>query len=546
MISEVNNCSEFPPLLPVCYDEMFKEQVAFFYFHLTRKDSSDVLELSKKLTDVLMLLKNQMDVHGKTDTLLLYLELFYRMLGQTRDILFGKGEQELSFMMILCFYEVFPILAIYAVHRFVQPVNGFVPFGSWRDIKYLCEYIRLHSKKRENHELIHICIRLMNSQLKRDLETWKFSVFAGSRNHISNVAKWIPREKKKFDWLFDMLVIDWIKINMPHYFKNISTSWIPAFTKSKGIYRKKIAGLNKLLDTTEIKQCSQKIDELKPSSVSCYATLKQPWLLEMDSFKKYFDLPNFSRRVGCANFYPVSIFVKRAVSLIGSAVDSYDFLLLNKQWSWFSNSISKHGFENTLPVIDVSFSIQKNDSEAFYYAIGYAILIAERSSFGKKIMAVDHNSTWINLESCSSFVHMIETIFTNLKSNSNTIMNVNDAFDTIMLSLTLTKCTKRFIDKSTLIFFSDFLQYKSKRSLSRFPNIVFWNLGKYKIGELPCGIYHKTLVYSGVGNGILKGLPDLLENSKIGGKCTMFENILTILKNSRYDILSNYLRDLQK
>ena len=548
MICETYNNSEFPVLQTICYDELFKEKIAYFYFHLTRKDLPNVLELSKNLTDTLLLLKKQMTIQGKTYTLISYLELFYRMIGQTRDILFGKGEQELAFMMIFCFYEVFPTLAIFAVHRFVQPVDKLVPYGSWRDIKYLCEYIRLHSKKRENHELINICIRLMNSQLKKDLETWKFSVFAGSRKHISNIAKWIPREKKKFGWLFDMLVIDWMKTNMPHYFNNISDSWIPAFVKSKGIYRKKIAGLNKSLDTTEIKQCSQKLDELNPSSVSCYTTLKQPWLLRQDSFKKYFESSeSFSDET--SNFYPVSIFIKRAISLIGSPIDSYDSQLLNKQWIWFSNTISKVGFGKTLPVIDVSFSMQQNDSDAFYYAIGYAILIAERSSFGEKIMAVDHQATWINLESCSSFVNMVETVFIELKSKSNTNMNLSDALDTIRLAITLTKCSKRFVDKITLIFVSDFSNSTVRfpvRFPVRFQNIVFWNVGKYKIGELPCGIRDKTLIYSGIGNGVLKGLPKLLENLKIGDKCTMFKNISSILKNSRYDILGNYLRNLQK
>ena len=551
MISETFEEADFPSMQPIHFHNYFREQIAFFYFHLTRKETKDVLELSKKLTDVLQILKKHLLVAVGIDDWLPYLELFYRMLGQTRDILSGKGEHELSFMMVLCFYEVFPTLAIYAVHRFVQQLDEFIPYGSWRDIKYLCEYIRQNSVKKENHELIHICVRLMNSQLKKDLESWTFSVYAGSRKHISNVAKWIPREKKHFSWLFDMLVIDWMKTTTPYYFNNVSNSWIGAYTKSKGIYRKKVAFLNKALDTTEIKLCSRRFHEIIPSNVSCYTTIKQPWLLGLDSFKQYFDNNStMSLHIGrniinsldgsASNFYPVSVFVKQAVSLIGNPLDNHNVQLLNKQWIGFSYTILKHGFENMLPIIDVSFSMQQSDSDAFYTAIGFAILIAERSSFGKRIMAVDHQATCINLESCYSFINIIETVFDNLKSNSNTNMNINDAIDVILLSLTLTNSTKRFIEKSTLIIFSDFSQAKSVR----FPNIVFWNLAKYNIRGLPCGIHDKLAIYSGIGNGVLKGLPNFLENYRIG-KNTMFENVSCILNNSRYDILGNYLRDLQ-
>jgi hypothetical protein len=204
---DIDDENHFPILKTFDFHRFFKDQLVFFYFNLFKKfDTKNVLELSKKLSDVLQLLKNNLE---KDPVFIEYLVLFYRMIGHTRDIYFGKGEHDISYMFLMVFYDNFPVLAIYAMHRFVQPDDNLnIPYGSWRDIKYLCDYIRKNSPKKENHGLIQYCIELMNSQLKKDYETWRFSIHARSRNHISNVSKWIPREHKKFHWLFNMLVLD--------------------------------------------------------------------------------------------------------------------------------------------------------------------------------------------------------------------------------------------------------------------------------------------------------------------------------------------------
>jgi hypothetical protein len=44
-----------------------------------------------------------------------YLIILYKMIGYTRDIIDGKGEYELSYMMILTWYEVYPELALFAI-----------------------------------------------------------------------------------------------------------------------------------------------------------------------------------------------------------------------------------------------------------------------------------------------------------------------------------------------------------------------------------------------------------------------------------------------
>lgn len=542
---------DFPLLEPIENDVYFKEQISYFYFNLTRKDSvADVLELSKKLVAILRTIKEKITPDGVS---IHYLELFYRMLAQTRDISNGKGEHELSYMMILAFYEVFPTLAIYAVYRFCKPIecdgSVTIALGSWRDIKYLCNHIRLYSSKRENHELIKICIELMNSQLKTDLESWKFSVNAGSRKHISNVAKWIPREKKKFNWLFEMLVINWIKTNKSYMFANTTDSWISALTKAKRIYRKKVAFLNKILDTTEIKQCSQTTEEIYPKNLNCYSTMKNRSLIYTSIMKGN---NSFTQNtIPNSNHYPVVFFIKEAIRLLASKNDyidnKYEINLLNNQWSWFSKTIPSYDFENTLPILDISSNMQKNDSDAFYTAIGYAIIIAERSSFGKRILAVDHQPVWINFDANTNFVSIVENILNKLKSVSNTAFNIDRAIDLLVLSLASTNSTKRFIKNMTLILLSNTTESVDicKNAFTKFghstPNLILWTLEKYNIRELPTN----GNIYSGISNGVLKSLSALLCQIK-SNDGDMFENIAFLLNNPRYDIFGNYLTRIMK
>jgi len=569
MMIDIDDENQFPILKKVDFHQFFKEQIVFFYFNLFKKtDNKNVLELSKKLSDVLQLLKKNIQ---KDPLFIEYLIIFYRMIGHTRDIYFGKGEHDISYMLLMVFFDNFPVLAIYAIHRFVQPFDNLnIPYGSWRDIKYLCDYIRKNSPKKENHGLIQYCIDLMNSQLKKDYETWRFSIYARSRNHISNVSKWIPREHKKFHWLFNMLVLDWIKNNKPFLLNNNNNnnrsyneaSYSKAILKAKRLYRRKVSTLNKAIDTTEIKLCSQNWDEIKPNNIPCYTLMKQRSLMFGKSEKfqvcskkirEHFDNDkNCSQYHGyfnkyLSNSYPVAFFVKEAYRLLKSCDNSYEKDLLNKQWRMFSKTICINDFDNVLPIIDASFYMQLNDSESFYSAIGYAILIAERSNFGKRILAVDYQSTWIVLDSETNFIDIIENIQNSTVSRTNTLININDAMELIVYSLLQSKSTNRFIKNMKLVFFSDFHHINMdsfKKPFLKYdlnlPIFMFWNLSKQEIIEPFENIY----LLSGISNGLLYVLCNLLKFIKTNKKKQdndTYDNVRFILNNNRYDILENYI-----
>ena len=595
-----DNITEFPTALdtsPIQYDIFLKEQLVGLYFYITRTKSHQNLDIVRtSLGTVLDVFKKNLSTNPG---LMPYFKLFYRMVGQTRDMFYGKGEHELTYMMLWEWYKRYPVLAIYAVHRLV--LDG---FGSWRDIKYLCHYLKEQGNKSQS--FVDSCVKLMNQQLRTDLETWKFSVNARSRKFISNVAKWIPREHKKFDWLYELLVIDWAKTACPWILSTTSCSYdsyLAAKLKCKRLYRKQVSLLNKALDTTQIKLCSNNRDNIIPANVSSYTLMKQPKLLFSDdlcsqNFKIYLDkkfedfaqlrslrvnaqsaspctdgstaLPsgggilngvqrcNSGLRTSgnpCLRYkhLPLSYFVKQAMGV--SLEDTYRMDLLNHRWNILSKSISNKKLENLLPILDMGYSIQMNDAEAFYTAIGLAILVAERTTFGKRILVIDNKPCWVNLEDCATFVSMVKTLDAETSSKRSTYVDFNKGMDMVILGLTTynlcdpnrTQQLYKDVENLRVILFSNFDDlHICNRLIKRFttefasssPQFIFWNLGKNNIEntELPFDYDSASLFLSGFSPSLISSI-----NRSRCSYDTPYSMVSNILNNERYACFENYI-----
>jgi hypothetical protein len=490
------------------------------------------------------------------------------MVGQTRDLFYGKGEHDLTYMMIWEWYKRYPTLAIYAVYRLV--LGG---LGSWRDIKYLCCYLRSQGGEKAVG-FIDICISFMNQQLKTDLETWKFSENARSRNHISNVAKWIPREHKKFDWLYELLALNWAKTEYPYIMATTRCSYdsyLAAKSKCKRLYRKQISLLNRALDTTQIKLCSGQRDFIIPENVSTRTLMTQPGLVFSDdicsqNFKKYFDKKFSDFDIGKSGggspiiLPTLAYFVKKALSIsktpafndkgngyhtLENYEDDYRIDLLDKQWKVLSKSISKKKLENILPMLDMSYSIQKNDAEAFYSAVGLAILIAERSTFGKRILVIDHTPTWVNLDEYSSFFSMVRELESVTTSARFTIPDFNKGLDMIMLGIV--SCGESVLTKVAndirIVILSNFDRHiDDGRIISpSSPQFIFWNVGTQDIDDIriPGGIHQTNLFMSGFSPNLIDAISSKREPME-----TPYSMVCSILNNNRYFAFENYIDKL--
>jgi len=385
-----------------------QEKIVQFSFQLTRTDDDGQNKLSVILGELLSLLKNQIDTGTDKNIAKSYLSVLYRMIGQTRDIINGKGEYTLTYMMLQTWYEYFPNLALFALKCLVDLDNKVHPYGSWKDIKYFCKYCK--SKGLElDHPLIEEAIRLTNEQLRKDVDT---------SEKISLVAKWIPREKSSFGWIYQALATDYFKEYMVT--ANSEQRHVKAVLKCKTEYRKLLSKINNKIDTLQIKQCANTwadIDFNKVTSVSLGKQKKSFLNLKKNGETRY---PDSVDRLECASNFVSHI--KKAVTgeveMKGKRVGLADFTkqarivsnqseidLLNSQWR--DNSSQNGVLDNFVAVVDLSGSMLGDPMDV---AIAMGIRIAEKSKLGKRIMTFSMNPRWINLETYPDFVSQVKKV----------------------------------------------------------------------------------------------------------------------------------------
>ena len=190
-----------------------------------------------------------------------FMSLIYRLMLHTRDIINGKGEYMLSYMMLgewvrfgLCCEErpecayMANELANAALESFVK-LEGFDhPYGSWKDMKYFANYLRDHVVR----DIRILCdlpifkhmIKLIVNQLLEDVDA----------AHPSLLCKWLPREKsKKFGWLAFHIAVEY---NKEWIHTSPKTHQHQAIRKCQVHYRQTIAQLNRRLNTVQIDQCA--------------------------------------------------------------------------------------------------------------------------------------------------------------------------------------------------------------------------------------------------------------------------------------------------
>jgi len=385
--------SEFPELNTVSLDSYFQEKLVTLYFYSVRSCAENIPLLETCWNEVLETLVLHIDHYSD------YVDLFYKLVLYIRK----TGEHDITYMIVWKWQQFFPNLVKLLIKECFN----------WRDVVYFCDYIKKNSNDNRNsntklaihaENLIQHCVDMINTQLLADLDSWKFSIHAGSRNHISNVAKWIPRENKKHTWLFELLVIDWINRKYPYFLKTTTRdySYDAAILKGKRLYRKQVSNMNKALQTVQIKQCAKQISDISPKVVSKYTSMKQPKLMEQIKDNKDY---SGSREHGqtmnkhLSFQLPISYFIKEA--LRGS-------ITIHDEWAKYY-STNKTFFGSMLPILDISDKVQSESNETYYTAIGIALLICELTST-MRILAIGENPVWIVLDSKMSFVERVNFI----------------------------------------------------------------------------------------------------------------------------------------
>ena len=543
-----------------------QEKILQLSFQFTRCDSSTIESHGQMLGQVLRNLKGSEMSREK------FLELMtvaYKMIGHTRDIIEGKGEYALAYMQILVWNDLYPELARFALSKFVS--DGEHPYGSWKDIKYFCNYCRSKGMSISD-PLMQYAFYLLLQQIRLDSTADKKTL----------AAKWVPRAKsRRFGWIFNELAVIYFKeyIETAKSVEQIAR----AVTKCKMSFRKLLADMNRNLDTVQVHQCDgtwSKIDHAKTTSITiskqkqAFLNVKKDGTRRSESADRIQCAENFSARIKKAAAGEVEIKGAR-VGLNSFTIQAYDLIkrynknpsdtiqmeidLLNSQWR--DNSVQTGSLGPMVAMLDFSGSM---DGDPLDVAMALGCRIAEKSILGKRVMSFSTNPTWHNLDGCDNFVDMIRVL---QKGEVGFSTNFHAAFDRILEAIIEKKLTPDQVDGMILGIFSDMqiddpavtapadmesfyqsMETKYAEAGVRLwnkpfkpPHILFWNLRSTT--GFPCmSSQNNVSMMSGFSPALLnffceKGLDAL-------NSCTPWSVLVAQMNKPRYQCLEDKLMEV--
>jgi Mg-chelatase subunit ChlD len=566
------------------WSENTKELLTQFNFQLTR--TSDITNLEVKYQDILR--KVFIPTFNKTSRSNELVKCLYKLIGYTRDIVSGKGEYNLSYMLISGLYKFsqsqdcpdnertkITCMATSALESLVRTTRNEHPYGSWKDLKYFCNYhIKVEDRSEDklnqlNDPLFNKALDLICGQLRCDENAPVKTL----------VAKWIPREKSaKFGWITIMLAqryySTWITKNLT------PTQHCAARRKCFTHFRQLVSNINKNLNTPQINQCNGTWSKINfDKNVSSITLRKQGKAFQ--SVKKNGQLrPTNDDRQQCKTNYEeyiercktgksvakgqrVSIidFVKDAIhaTTTSNTPNCVEIDSINAQWK--NNATQNSKLSNVIAMVDTSGSMENDNCVPLYSAIGLGLRIAEKSKIGKRVLTFSASPEWVNLDNCPDFVSMVAKVQvspwganTNFEAALNLILDAaisNNISPKDMNDMVLVILSDMQIDLSrgenTTMFktmkqkYSDAGLKTTHNTPYKLPHIVFWNL-RSTDGFPSLSSTENTTMMSGNNPSLLNAFAeDGLDSLK---HLTPWNQLVNVLNHERYNHLENIMDNL--
>jgi hypothetical protein len=418
-----------------------QEKILQLSFQLTR--TSD----AKKMTDLGETYRNLVvsaltNSSKDEDSGLAMVDILYRLMLHTRDIVDGKGEYALFYELLsrwagVSYYcndkkiaEVAKQLSRRAIASLVKIDGHDHGYGSWKDMKYFLN--KLKNRFPKDHVKIdahHFVLHLMKNQLQADQAT---------EDRPSLLGRWAPRETSKlFGWiarpLSEQLYSDWMQTAVTPNQKRAASM------KCRVHYRQLIAKLNSRLKTPQVNMCGGDWDSINFDKDVTSVTLSR----SKRAFE-YVDKKGVSRgsnddRMGCRNNYKDYIDrcksgkteIKAArvsiVDMVKEAIDLSRHLrtdvktqidTVNEQWKSSGKSIGILG--NFVCMVDTSGSMECDNGNPLYSAIGLGLRACEKSLLGERVMTFSARPRWLNLADKKDFVEKVAFLKADSSWGNNT------------------------------------------------------------------------------------------------------------------------------
>jgi hypothetical protein len=478
--------------------ENLTERILQFHFQLVR--TKDEYKLRSVASDTREILGAIMaGIHNKTISEKEHSEyinmgvIMFKLLAHTRDIVSGKGEYMLFYIMLvewakidLRFFDFVIKSLVYdstSSDQGTQGTHQAHPLGSWKDMKYFLTFMKNtlvddetiwsdREKMSTNNalysHLVNTIVSLINEQLRIDSAT-----LAEAGSSFSLAAKWVPREKsKKFGWMYHYLAMNYSQHQIPS--DSTHPSHERAVTRAFMIYRKLMSEINRRLDTTQIKQCGHKWAEIDFNNVTSITMNKQTKsflnvkqngkTLRYDAdkdrnecsinYEQYMlDVAKGDKKIKGARVSVID-FVKSAIDVTEKAVavDSPLVTTINEQWK--DNARQTGNLTKIITMCDVSGSMTEDNSNPLYSAIGLSIRVAEKSVLGPRIMTFSEVPSWIQLgtEDSDTFVKQVAKV---RKAHWGMTTNFYAALDLIRKGIEDNKLPREVAEDLAIVIFSD-------------------------------------------------------------------------------------------
>lgn len=589
----------------------YQEKLSQFFFQLVR--TKDTTELERQLNAMLKKFSNTKEPEYKMSNLYLMTTL-YKLIGQTRDIVAGKGEYNLTYMQIFTWYNYYPELAKFAFKKCVMfggatdsdeiQHSSFSehPYGSWKDVKYFCDYVyrRTHD---ETHELIQYASALLVNQIKYDYKNYCLNLSGSSEDeiHVSLAAKWCPREKSKFKWLYSKLA----RMCFSQYFTTITDTDTPEYhaatRKAKMQFRKTIATLNKHLKTTQIAQCGKQWRTIDFNNVTSITMRKNKTAFQNKDKQGKVRYEEDEDRIACATRFEEHVerarqqMLKKTMDatenaivgeeeddepeakvhgkrvsvyeLVKDAINAQQFrdetakTVVNLQWE--DNKSQNCSLGNFIPMADTSGSMTVDDSIPLYNSIGLSIRVSEltNEAFRNRILTFSSTPEWVSLDDTSTFVEKVDHVRrANWGMNTNFYLALKMVLDVIVQNelppidvenLVLAVFSDMQIDESSsdnmdTMYDTITKMYAEAGMRTKYgapykpPHILFWNLRNTK-GFPVLSSQKNVTMLSGYSSVLLN---TFYEKGMDGLKnYTPYKMICDILNNERYMCLETRIMD---
>ena len=508
--------------------------------------------------------------------------------GYTRDIVDGKQERTLAYLLIAEHYAVCPHLAMRMVRHLVrlhaishdgnvEPLEKGHQYGSWHDIKRLAAFLRDHYGATVEHPLISEGLDLLATQLQRDF-VQLYSKDGPGESLISLAARHSPKSTGAAKWLYRELAL-----RVFPYDKTAST---PAKLEAAGRKAERdlrtqiLVPLNRLLNTVEVMMSSKEsewhnIDFGKLPSQALRRHVKA-WQNKTKSGETRY--AGNQDRAECAKNYEEHMArvasgsgkvngarcgvaeLVRDVRAIGSS-DRAEEARINGQWVSKLATIPSLG--KCIPMIDLSGSMGTclagaKEITCEMAAIGLGLMIAEKCAvpFTNQCITFATDPKFCTFGADQGFVERVHHI-RNQKNGITT--DFRKACKAILDAAVAANMAPDFFEDFVLFVLSD-MQINScsmapwtadlaaevqqmfatagKRTKHRkpfaAPHIVMWNLASTNAIATSAGLVNATSI-AGYSDALLK----VFESEGIQGllKATPIDTLRKQLNNVRYDPL---------